>query len=44
MKCIAPRAKDADLWILIWEEVRRIYQGGVLQHVKTHRTKKEKKK
>ena len=21
MRCIGPRAKDADLWILIWEEV-----------------------
>ena len=45
MKCIGPKAKDADLWILIWEEVRRIHQEGFLldvEHVKAHRTKKEK--
>ena len=44
MKCIGPRAKDADLWIFNWEEVRRIRQEGVLQeveHVKAHRSKKE---
>ena len=44
MKCIGPKAKDADLWIWIWEEVRRIHQEGVLlevEHVKAHRSKKE---
>ena len=37
--------KDADLWILIWEEVCRFHQEGILlevEHVKAHRTKKEK--
>ena len=24
MKCIGSRAKDADLWIFIWEEVHRV--------------------
>ena len=44
MKCIGSRAMDADLWIWIWEEVRRIHQEGVLlevEHVKAHRSKKE---
>ena len=26
MKCIGSEAKDADLWILIWEEVHRVHQ------------------
>ena len=26
-----PKAKDADLWIPIWEEVRRIHPEGTLQ-------------
>ena len=30
MKCIGPKAKDADLWMSIWEEVRRIHQEGAL--------------
>ena len=45
MKCIGPRAKGADLWIWILEEVRRVHQEGVLlevEHVKAHRSKKEK--
>ena len=29
-KCMGPKAKDADLWVLIWEEVRRIHQEGAL--------------
>ena len=44
MKCIGPRAKDVDLWLCIWEEVRRIHQEGVrleVEHVKAHRSKKE---
>ena len=44
MKCIGPRAKDADLRLCIWEEVRRIHQEGVLlevEHVKARRSKKE---
>ena len=30
MKCIGPMAKDADLWILIWEEVHTVHQEGML--------------
>ena len=44
MRCIGPRAKDADLWILIWEELHRVHQEGILvevEHVKEHRSKKE---
>ena len=36
-------AKDADLWILIREELHRVHQEGVLsgvKHVKAHRSKK----
>ena len=44
-RCIGPRAKDADLWILIWEELHRIHQEGILvdvevEHVKAHRSTK----
>ena len=45
MKCIGPIAKDADLWVLICEEVRRSHQGGVqleVEHVKAHRPQTEK--
>ena len=45
MKCIGPRAKDANLWILIWEESHRVHQEGILlevEHLKVHRSKKEK--
>ena len=44
-KCLGPKAKDADLWILIWEELNRMHQEGKeleVGHVKAHRTKKEK--
>ena len=37
MKCIDPRVKDADLWILTWE-VHRVHQEGTLlevEHVKS---------
>ena len=43
MKCIGPKAKDADLWSLIWEKVRRIHQEGTLlevEHVKSQREMK----
>ena len=46
-ECIKPRAVDADLWIKIWEELRELVKRGVLvevEHVKAHRTKKEKEK
>ena len=46
MKCVGPQAKDADLWILVREEVRSVHQEGMLlevEHVKAHRSKKEKK-
>ena len=42
-RCIGPRAKDADLWILTWEELHRIHQEGILvevEHVKAHRSTK----
>ena len=29
MKCIGPKAKDADLWIWMWEEVLRMCEQGV---------------
>ena len=44
MRCIGPRAKDADSWILIWEELHRVHQEGTLvevEHVKAHHSKKE---
>ena len=44
MRCIGPRAKDADLWILTWEELHRVHQEGILvevEHVKAHRSKDE---
>ena len=46
MKCIGPKARDAHLWILIWEEVRGIHAEGILlevEHVKADRSKKNKK-
>ena len=46
MKCIGPGAKDADLWILIWEELRKVHQEGILvevEHVKAHQCRKEMK-
>ena len=45
MRCIGPRAQNADLWILIWEELHRFHQEGTLvevEHVKAHRTEKER--
>ena len=45
MQCIDPKANDADLWILIWEEVHRLHQEGPLlevEHAKAHRSMKEK--
>ena len=30
MKCTGPKAKDAALWILIWEELQRVHQEGIL--------------
>ena len=44
-KCIGPKAKDADFWILVWWEAHRVHQEGVLwkvEHVKAHRFKMEK--
>ena len=43
MKCIGPQAKGADVWIIVWEEVR--HQEGTLvevEHVKAHRSQTEK--
>ena len=42
-----PRAGDAGFWIKIWEELPGLSEGGILvevEHVKAHRTKKEKEK
>ena len=42
MRCIGPKAKDADLWILTWEELHRVHQEGILAEVKlvkAHRSK-----
>ena len=42
MKCIDPTAEDADLWILIGEEVHRAHQElPWVEHVEAHRTKKK---
>ena len=44
-RCIGPRAKDADLRVLISEELHRVHQQGILveiEHVKGFRSKKEK--
>ena len=46
MKCMCPKARDADLWILIWEELRGIikkeHTSLEVKHVKAHRSRKEK--
>ena len=45
MKRIVPKAKDADLWRLIWQELHRVHPEGILlevQNVKAHRSQKEK--
>ena len=44
--CIKPRAGDADLKYLIWEELHYLAERGILvevEHVKAHHTKKEQK-
>ena len=44
MKCIGPRARNADLWILIWEEQHRVHQEGILvevEHVNEHRSRRQ---
>ena len=46
LKCIGPKAKDAEMWIFIWEVVRRIHQKRILlevEHVKAHCPKKQEK-
>ena len=45
MMCVGQEATDADLWIMIWEELYRLQQEGILlkvARVKAHRSKKEK--
>ena len=45
-KCIKPRTGDADLCLKIWEESHGLAERGIVvevEHVKAHRTKKEKK-
>ena len=47
MRCIDPRPKDANLWILIWVEVHRVHQEDKLveaEHVKARRSKKATRK
>ena len=44
--CIKPRAGDADLWFKIWEELHSFTTRNIaveVEHVKAHRTKKEKR-
>ena len=46
-KCIKPKPGDADLWIKIWEELHRLAARDIVvevEHVKAHRTKKDKEK
>ena len=43
-KCKGPKAKDADLGVLIWEELHSVHPEVTLvdvEHVKAHRSKKE---
>ena len=45
-ECINPRAGDAHLWLNMWEESDSLTARKIaveLEHVKAHRTKKEKK-
>ena len=45
-ECIKPKAGDADLWIKNWEELHSLAARditGEVEHVKAHRTKKDKK-
>ena len=47
MKCSGPQAKDADLWILMWEEVLRVHQESILleaENFKAHRSKRKKQR
>ena len=44
-ECFKPTAGDADLWIKIWEELHKLAASDMavdVEHVKAHRTKKEK--
>ena len=45
-ECIKPRAGDAGLWINIWEDLHSLAARDItveVEHVKAHRTKKERK-
>ena len=45
--CIMSSAGHADLWIKNWEELHELEKRGIpveVEHVKAHRTKKEKEK
>ena len=47
MRGIGPIAKDAELWILIWEEFYRVHQEGVrveVEPLNAHHSKKEVQK
>ena len=44
-ECITPTARDENLWIKNWEELDELVKRGIpleVEHVKAHRTKKEK--
>ena len=44
-ECIDPKARDADLWIKIWEVLHLLMSKEILvevEHVKAHRTKMDK--
>ena len=44
MKCFGPKAQDADLWILIWEEVHRVHEEGILLEVDDVKAQREEGK
>ena len=47
MECIGPKAKDADLWIVIREELHKLRSKEILievEHVKAHSTEKERQR
>ena len=44
-ECIKPRAGDADLWLIIWEELHELVKRGIVvevAHVKAHEERNRK--
>ena len=41
MRCIGSRVKDAELWILMWEDLHPEGMLVEVAHDKAHRSKKE---